>query len=135
VQYRRQSRRNLHELLGFDPLTITSPKQAGYGAGSGAPHVMFGYLKHLWATGDRKDALHRLESLVEEVSAHAHDPTPRPSLPAPAIGAQTGLLARPTAEMHKAPLIARVHMRMGIWRWTVTEVGNLPNLIQPACLD
>ena len=28
----------------------------------------------------------RLESLVEEVSAHAHDPTPRPSLPAPAIG-------------------------------------------------
>ncbi|DBA66640.1 TPA: hypothetical protein ACH3X2_002209 [Trebouxia sp. C0005] len=118
----RQSRRNLHELLGFDPLTITSPHQAGYGAGSGAPHVMFGYLKHLWATGDRKDALHRLESLVEEVSAHAHDPTPRPSLPAPAIGgAQTGLLARPTAEMHKAPLIARVHMRMGIWRWTVTE--------------
>lgn len=66
----------------------------------------------------------RLESLVEEVSAHAHDPTPRPSLPAPAIGgAQTGLLARPTAEMHKAPLIARVHMRMGIWRWTVTEVS------------
>jgi hypothetical protein len=55
----RQSRRNLHELLGFDPLTITSPHQAGYGAGSGAPHVMFGYLKHLWATGDRKDALQR----------------------------------------------------------------------------
>jgi hypothetical protein len=55
----RQSRRNLHELLGFDPLTITSPHQAGYGAGSGAPHVMFGYLKHLWATKDRKDALHR----------------------------------------------------------------------------
>ena len=55
----RQSRRNLHELLRYDPVTITSPNQQGYGAGSGAPHVMFGYLKHLWATGDRKDALHR----------------------------------------------------------------------------
>lgn len=55
----RQSRRNLHELLRYDPLTITSPQQQGYGAGSGAPHVMFGYLKHLWATGDRKDALQR----------------------------------------------------------------------------
>ena len=61
--WRRQSRHNLHELLGFDPLTITSPKQAGFGAGSGAPHVMFGYLKHLWATGDRKDALHRYTNL------------------------------------------------------------------------
>lgn len=70
----------------------------------------------------------RLESLVEEVSSHTHDPTPRPSLAAPPIGgAQTGLLARPTAEMHKAPLIARVHMRMGIWRWTVTEVMLAPS--------
>lgn len=68
----------------------------------------------------------RLESLVEEVSASAHDPTPRAFLAAPAIGgSHTGLLARPTAEMHKAPLIARVQMRMGIWRWTVTEV-NIP---------
>ena len=63
---------------------------------------------------------------MEEVSSHAHDPTPRTTLPAPPIGgAQTGLLARPTAEMHKAPLIARVHMRMGIWRWTVTEASQL----------
>ena len=74
---------------------------------------------------ETKQVRYRLESLVEEVSAHAHDPTPRSSLPGPPIGgAQTGILARPTGEMHKAPLIARVHMRMGIWRWTVTEVGH-----------
>jgi len=54
-------------------------------------------------------------------------PLAPPSRPQPLGGAQTGLLARPTAEMHKAPLIARVHMRMGIWRWTVTEV------CQPVC--
>ena len=69
---------------------------------------------------------------MEEVSAHGHDPTPRPNLPVPPIGgAQTGLLARPTAEMHKAPLIARVHMRMGIWRWTVTEVKPFIHAVWP----
>lgn len=69
----RQSRRNLHELLGFDPLTVTSPHQAGYGAGSGAPHVMFGYLKHLWATGDRKDALHRYVATIPNLTV-THSP-------------------------------------------------------------
>lgn len=45
-------------MLGYDPTTIPVG-QSGYGAGSGAPNLMFGFLKHLWATHSRHDALHR----------------------------------------------------------------------------
>ena len=60
----RQARRTLLELLGYDPLDLP-PGEAGYGAGSRAPHVMFGFLKHLWHTGDRHDALNRSSTLPE----------------------------------------------------------------------
>ena len=45
----RQAYRTLRQLLGYDP-TRSLPGQPGYGAGSGAPDIMFGFLKHLWAT-------------------------------------------------------------------------------------
>lgn len=48
----------LVQLLQYDPQT-TKSGQPGYGAGSGAPAVMLAYVKHLWATGDRKEALSR----------------------------------------------------------------------------
>lgn len=54
----RQAYRTLRSLLGYDPTTIPAG-QSGYGAGSGAPDLMFGFLKHLWATHSRHDALHR----------------------------------------------------------------------------
>jgi hypothetical protein len=54
-----QAARMLVQLLGYDPASITKPGQPGYGAGSGAPAVMLAYVKHLWATGDRKEALLR----------------------------------------------------------------------------
>jgi hypothetical protein len=57
-----QAARMLVQLLGYDPASITRPGQPGYGAGSGAPAVMLAYVKHLWATGDRKEALSRCES-------------------------------------------------------------------------
>lgn len=54
----RQSRRTLLQLLHFDP-TTRAYGQPGYGAGSGKPDVMFGFLKHMWSTGDRHDAFQR----------------------------------------------------------------------------
>ena len=54
----RQAYRTLHQLLGYDP-TGVPPGQPGYGSGSGAPDIMFGFLKHLWATHSRQDALAR----------------------------------------------------------------------------
>ncbi len=46
----RLAERVYRQLLRYDPLEVKSKEQAGYGAGSGAPTVMYGYLKHLWAT-------------------------------------------------------------------------------------
>lgn len=55
----RQAKATLLQLLRFDPAR-RRPGEAGYGAGSGAPEVMFGYLKHMWYTGaDRVDVLNR----------------------------------------------------------------------------
>lgn len=48
-------------------MTISSPGQAGYGAGSGAPNVMLAWLKHLWGLGKRVEAFSRLTDLVKEV--------------------------------------------------------------------
>ena len=55
---RRQARRTLLGLLHYDPGT-RQEGQPGFGAGSGKPDVMFGFLKHLWGTGERVDAFHR----------------------------------------------------------------------------
>lgn len=56
---RRQGRRVLHGLLKFDPMKVPARGVPGFGAGSGAPSVMFGFLKHLWYTGDKSQALLR----------------------------------------------------------------------------
>ena len=55
---RRQARRALLGLLHYDPMT-RQEAEAGYGAGSGKPDVMFGFLKHMWGIGDRVEAFHR----------------------------------------------------------------------------
>ena len=49
----------LVELLRYHPLAVEQAGAAGYGAGSGAPDVMFGFLKHLWHTGEQQQALFR----------------------------------------------------------------------------
>lgn len=45
-------------------MSITQPGQPGYGAGSGAPHVMLAFLKHLWTQGQRTEAYSRIKDLV-----------------------------------------------------------------------
>ena len=54
----RQAYRTLRTLLRYDPSAVPLGER-GYGAGSGAPDLMFAFLKHLWATQSRHDALLR----------------------------------------------------------------------------
>ena len=54
----RQAQRTLRQLLGYDPANVPAG-EPGYGSGSGAPDIMFGFLKHMWATHGRQDALAR----------------------------------------------------------------------------
>ncbi len=57
----RQAERMLVQLLHYDPRSVTTPHTPGFGAGSGAPAVMLAFVKHLWATGSRPEALARLQ--------------------------------------------------------------------------
>lgn len=57
----RQAERMLVSLLHYDPRSVATPHTPGYGAGSGAPAVMLAFVKHLWATGGRQEALARLQ--------------------------------------------------------------------------
>ena len=65
----------------------------------------------------------RLQELTAEVSA-----MPDPQRSGSGQHHVNSLVAVPGAglEDYKAPLIARVHLRLGMWRWTITpaEVGT-----------
>eukprot|EP00198_Chlamydomonas_reinhardtii_P008241 XP_001697578.1 target of rapamycin, growth-regulatory PI3K-like protein kinase [Chlamydomonas reinhardtii] len=52
-----------HTLLRYNPMNITQAGNPGYGAGSGAPHVMLAFLKHLWTQGNRTEAYNRIKDL------------------------------------------------------------------------
>ncbi len=76
----------LVKLLRYDPLTLSEPGSRGYGSGSGQPDVMFGFLKHLWHTGEQSQALHRCapslltgRSLRQHGYAIAQPVIPRPT--------------------------------------------------------
>jgi FKBP12-rapamycin complex-associated protein len=60
----RQAYRMLLQLLRYNPMPISQPGVPGYGAGSGAPHVMLAFLKHLWTQGQRTEAYSRIKDLV-----------------------------------------------------------------------
>ncbi|PNH00404.1 Serine/threonine-protein kinase TOR, partial [Tetrabaena socialis] len=80
----------IRKLLRYNPMAITQPGVAGYGAGSGAPHVMLAFLKHLWTQGQRGEAYSRIKDLVRELQANAVPP-------AAAAAAATAAAAAATA--------------------------------------
>jgi hypothetical protein len=100
----RQAERMLVQLLRYDPRTVRTPHAPGYGAGSGAPAVMLAFVKHLWATGSREEALLRLQARAALVwggggrllfvppgvgGPNQHPPTPQPPPPHPIPHPQT----------------------------------------------
>ncbi|BDA44527.1 Serine/threonine-protein kinase TOR [Coccomyxa sp. Obi] len=129
----KQANRTLRTLLGYDPTAVPAGEQ-GYGAGSGAPDLMFGFLKHLWATQSRHDALQRMEDLGQEVTVSPL-PTPEEAAVAaqsivaggragPAMAMLFGTPAGRAAGGYRASLVARVHLRLGMWRWNISEANK-----------
>ncbi|KAK3265868.1 hypothetical protein CYMTET_25476 [Cymbomonas tetramitiformis] len=104
----RHSHRTLLQLLKYDPATRTESSMPGYGAGSGAPHVMLAYLKHQWASNDtalRRDALARLQSLICELQASGN------SIPG-------------YDPLQSSQLASRAFLKLGIWQWALCEDVN-----------
>lgn len=136
----RLAERVYRQLLQYDPLTV--PKgQRGFGAGSGAPTVMYGYLKHLWMTESshslarKTEAYTRMVDLSAEVpvelsglvgSALVKPPTPglvngtmaRTASALPAGGTSLGVGGR---DRYEPPLSAKVHLKLCEWLWYLAK--------------
>lgn len=105
----RQATKTLVTLLKYDPLSVAKPGVVGFGAGSGAPDVMFAYLKLLWNEGDRESALARMLELYQEVGTAAVEAVadgmtapqhPRLSSGTDAVLTDSGLLGVVPAPLH-----------------------------------
>lgn len=122
---------NTVSTLRYNPLKLV-PEEPGYGSGSGAPHVMLAYLKHIWIMGQRQEAYSRLKSLVGELQAVAQGRGAGPVVaaavsPPPGIDGALGALGlvgtmpkwgeRPRASLH-----GRAFLRLGLWQWSMSEV-------------
>ncbi|GIL87381.1 hypothetical protein Vretimale_1690 [Volvox reticuliferus] len=147
----RQAYRMLLQLLRYNPMSITQRGQPGYGAGSGAPHVMLAFLKHLWTQGQRTEAFNRIHDLVSELEANAVPPaaaaaavtataaaaaaanTTAPTgavvvKTLPALGANGGNVTATvpggglrSLDRAQASLNGRAFLRKGIWQWAMND--------------
>ncbi|GLC61314.1 hypothetical protein PLESTB_001742500 [Pleodorina starrii] len=154
----RQAYRMLLQLLRYNPMAITQPGQPGYGAGSGAPHVMLAFLKHLWTQGQRTEAYSRIKDLVRELQANAvppaaaaaaataaaaaaaaaANPAGAPAAAAvrapPASGASGSTATAPGGgprwlDRPQASLNGRAFLRLGIWQWAMNDKLDNPAVI------
>ena len=103
----RQSRRTLLRLLGYDPM-LCAEETAGFGAGSGRPKVMFAFIKHLWHTGQKRQAFMRLQSLAHELRVTWEN--------------QRSSGQPPEVEHNKT--VSRAFLKLGKWRWALTDCMN-----------
>lgn len=100
-----RARSTLIRLLQYDP--ETSPEDVRY---HGPPQVMLAYLKYQWSLGEdhkRKEAFARLQNLAFEVSSSSNFQQVQSS----------ALISTKTAN---APLIARVYLKLGTWKWALS---------------
>eukprot|EP00798_Chlamydomonas_sp_ICE-L_P022753 gene22753-29921_t len=104
----KQSHRLLVQMLGYNPMSITTPGTQGYGAGSGAPNVMLAFLKHSWVVGDRKEAFQRLKDMVTELHKTDTAPTPADAAVVSLMGETPMLGALPAAVEAQAALTKAV---------------------------
>ena len=125
----RQAEKMLLNLLRYDPRMVQTPGTRGYGAGSGNPNVMLAYVKHLWATGNRQEALSRLTDLVKEIANIPAEPQPftKPDLTV-LSGAATGIYAMYGAgtikkwqDQPRPALNARAYLQLGLYAWRVQD--------------
>lgn len=102
----RQSRRTLLRLLEYDPIMCAEGKP-GFGAGSGRPKVMFAFVKHLWHTGQKRQAFMRLQSLAHELRVQLEN-----------------MRASGQTETDHNKTVSRAFLKLGKWRWALTDSMN-----------
>ena len=139
----RAARRTLLRMLGVDPSTAPPGVAALPGSGSGGrhPEVVLAFLKHLWATGHRGDALHRLAEVVDELrgpaaaaaaavqggDASVAASAPQMATPPMGLSSATATRTMHTSAQKLTPmsvqqLYARSSLRVAQWRWVSAGV-------------
>ena len=82
--------------------------------GSQQPGVMYAWYKHLWATGARQEAFAGVQHLAAELGA-AH------AAVVAAVAAAAGAVAPLPPDPLRQLLSAKVHLKLGLWRRSLTE--------------
>ncbi|KAL4435039.1 hypothetical protein ABPG77_003864 [Micractinium sp. CCAP 211/92] len=84
--------------------------------GSQQPDVMYAWYKHLWATGARQEAFAGVQHLAAELGAAA-----AALAAAASAAAAAGGVPPPLLDPGRQLLSAKVHMKLGLWRRSLTE--------------
>ncbi|KAJ7542470.1 hypothetical protein O6H91_10G108000 [Diphasiastrum complanatum] len=108
-----QSRATLVKLLQYDPELVHPSDKINY---TGVPEVRLAYLKYLWSVNEsRREAFHRLQVLAAELAGNGH------------LSGQTFQsalnIAGSTTTIAAVPLVARVYLKLGAWRWALCPPG------------
>ncbi|KAL2621813.1 hypothetical protein R1flu_002018 [Riccia fluitans] len=116
----RHARACLLKLMGYDPEHEAS-KELRF---DGHPHVTLAYLKYRWALPDeqaRQETFERLQKLSAELAELQYNSGLAYSSPATSLSGSM-IFSNPAASLSGAtgstiPLLARVHLKLGDWRW------------------
>lgn len=84
--------------------------------GSQQPDVMYAWYKHLWATGARQEAFAGVQHLAAELGAAA-----AALAAAASAAAAAGGVPPPLLDPGRQLLSAKVHMKLGLWRRSLTD--------------
>ena len=100
----KQGLSTLIELLGYDPRCVPMDQPLPM-SGEHQPSVLLTFLKHLYAAGERTQAITRLEELTQRLRSGGLHPA----------------AASADSAYRKVPLLARAFLKLGLWRW---ELGS-----------
>lgn len=101
----QQSEQTLVKLLGAVRVDAELRGISQFSPGNREPDVMYAWFKHLWATGTRQDAFAGVQLLAQELG--------NVQLAVSAGG--------PEPELERELLAAKVHLKLGMWRRSLTD--------------
>ncbi|XP_015781821.1 serine/threonine-protein kinase mTOR [Tetranychus urticae] len=108
------SHKTLTMLLKYDPTKDETVKQLP----TDRPHVTFGYIKHMWDSGQKDHALNQLQHFVHHVSSFGT------GIP--------GTVEEASKRLELDKLLSRCYLKLGNWQENLKGINenSIPNIIK-----